>query len=195
MDDASADDVTSLRMEQKIAGVFEDSRMTGMTVFFQFLLVALAVMIGVYLYRVIKGPTVFDRILGLNGISTKAIILLVVIGTVYDRVDMFVDISTGYALLNSGCSVGHRKVSGGTGDCLDVSGWHGFILVGLFFLLVAAIGMVRLPDVFTRSHAAGHDRFGRWIFSSDRIGSLSGFQHEPGQRSSSFLPCCISSIR
>ena len=33
-------------------------------------------------------------------ISTKAIILLVVIGTVYERVDMFVDISTGYALLN-----------------------------------------------------------------------------------------------
>jgi multicomponent Na+:H+ antiporter subunit F len=74
--------------------------MTGMPVFFQFLLCALAVMIGVYLYRVLKGPTVFDRLLGLNGISTKAIILLVVIGTVYGRVDMFVDISTGYALLN-----------------------------------------------------------------------------------------------
>ena len=27
------------------------------------------------------------------------------------------------------------------------------IVVGLFFLVVAAIGMVRLPDVFTRSHA------------------------------------------
>jgi multicomponent Na+:H+ antiporter subunit G len=27
------------------------------------------------------------------------------------------------------------------------------ILVGLFFLMVAAIGMLRLPDVFTRSHA------------------------------------------
>ena len=42
----------------------------------------------------------YDRILGLNGISTKAIIMLVVIGTVYGRVEMFVDISTGYALLN-----------------------------------------------------------------------------------------------
>jgi len=31
----------------------------------------------------------------------------------------------------------------------------GFIIVGLFFLLVAAIGTVRLPDVFTRSHAVG----------------------------------------
>lgn len=27
------------------------------------------------------------------------------------------------------------------------------MLVGLFFLVVAAIGMVRLPDVFSRSHA------------------------------------------
>ena len=27
------------------------------------------------------------------------------------------------------------------------------ILTGLFFLVVAAIGMLRLPDVFTRSHA------------------------------------------
>lgn len=27
------------------------------------------------------------------------------------------------------------------------------IAIGLFFLVVAAIGMVRLPDVFTRAHA------------------------------------------
>lgn len=27
------------------------------------------------------------------------------------------------------------------------------IAVGLFFLVVAAVGMVRLPDVYTRSHA------------------------------------------
>lgn len=60
----------------------------------------LAVMILMYLYRVVRGPTLYDRLLGLNGISTKAIILLVVIGTWYERVEMFVDISTGYALLN-----------------------------------------------------------------------------------------------
>ena len=75
--------------------------MTFMTeIFFLFVLSALAALIGVYLYRVLRGPSVFDRVLGLNGISTKAILLLIVIGTVYGRVDMFVDISTGYALLN-----------------------------------------------------------------------------------------------
>ena len=30
-----------------------------------------------------------------------------------------------------------------------------FLSLGLFFLLVAAIGMVRLPDVFARAHAVG----------------------------------------
>ena len=66
----------------------------------QLVLNLIAVLIVMYLYRVVRGPTLYDRVLGLNGISTKAIILLVVIGTVYERVDMFVDISTGYALLN-----------------------------------------------------------------------------------------------
>ena len=68
--------------------------------FFLFVMLVLVGLIGVYLYRVLQGPTIFDRVLGLNGISTKAIILLVVIGMVYDRAEMFVDISTGYALLN-----------------------------------------------------------------------------------------------
>ena len=71
-----------------------------MTLFFEFLLFTLAIIIFVYLFRVARGPTVFDRVLGLNGIATKAIILLVALGTVYGRVEMFVDISTGYALLN-----------------------------------------------------------------------------------------------
>ena len=71
-----------------------------MNLFFFCLLFALAILIGVYLYRVLRGPTIFDRLLGLNGISTKAIILLVLIGVVFERVDMFIDISTGYALLN-----------------------------------------------------------------------------------------------
>jgi multicomponent Na+:H+ antiporter subunit F len=68
--------------------------------FFLLVIIILSILVLVYLYRVVQGPTVFDRVLGLNGISTKAIILMVVIGAVYDREEMFVDISTGYALLN-----------------------------------------------------------------------------------------------
>ena len=71
-----------------------------MKLFFLGVLLMLAFLIGAYLYRVLQGPTIFDRVLGLNGIATKSIILLIVIGLVFERVDMFVDISTGYALLN-----------------------------------------------------------------------------------------------
>jgi multicomponent Na+:H+ antiporter subunit F len=71
-----------------------------MKIFFLYVLMTLAILLAVYLYRVLRGPTIFDRVLGLNGISTKAIILLIVIGLYFERVDMFVDISTGYALLN-----------------------------------------------------------------------------------------------
>ncbi len=71
-----------------------------MKIFLLYILVLLAILLGVYLYRVLQGPTIFDRVLGLNGISTKAIILLIVMGVYFERVDMFIDISTGYALLN-----------------------------------------------------------------------------------------------
>ena len=71
-----------------------------MKIFLLYILVILAILLAVYLYRVLRGPTIFDRVLGLNGISTKAIILLIVMGVYFERVDMFIDISTGYALLN-----------------------------------------------------------------------------------------------
>ena len=62
-----------------------------MKIFLLYILVLLAILLGVYLYRVLQGPTIFDRVLGLNGISTKAIILLIVMGIYFER---------GYALLN-----------------------------------------------------------------------------------------------
>jgi multicomponent Na+:H+ antiporter subunit F len=71
-----------------------------MKIFFLYILVLLAILLSIYLYRVLQGPTIFDRVLGLNGISTKAIILLIVMGSYFERVDMFIDISTGYVLLN-----------------------------------------------------------------------------------------------
>ncbi len=90
-------------------------------VFFLFVLIAITLLIGVYLYRVLRGPTVYDRVLGLNGISTKAIILLIVIGTVYGRVEMFVDIATGYALVNLVGSLAIAKYLEERGTSADVS--------------------------------------------------------------------------
>ncbi len=37
---------------------------------------------------------------------------------------------------------------------VDATSWI-CILLGLFFMIVGAIGVLRLPDVFTRLHAAG----------------------------------------
>jgi multicomponent Na+:H+ antiporter subunit F len=48
-----------------------------MNTFFFVVLTIITVLMLVYFYRVVRGPSVFDRVLGLNGISTKAIVLLV----------------------------------------------------------------------------------------------------------------------
>ena len=61
---------------------------------------ALFIMMIPVFYRIWVGPTGFDRILGVNVIGTKTAVLLVIIGAVYDRVDMFVDFAIAYALLN-----------------------------------------------------------------------------------------------
>ncbi len=51
------------------------------------------------LYRVIKGPSFFDRVLAVNLIGTKVVVLLVLIDFLYNRPE-FVDISLAYALIN-----------------------------------------------------------------------------------------------
>jgi len=52
------------------------------------------------LYRAVAGPTVLDRILSVGVIGTKTTVMLLLIGLIYKRVDMFVDISLAYAMLN-----------------------------------------------------------------------------------------------
>ncbi len=52
------------------------------------------------LYRAIAGPTVLDRLIGVNAIGSKTTVLLIIIGLLYHRVDMFVDIALAYAMLN-----------------------------------------------------------------------------------------------
>jgi len=52
------------------------------------------------LYRGIFGPTVLDRLIGVNAIGSKTVVLLLFIGFIYERIDMFIDIALAYALLN-----------------------------------------------------------------------------------------------
>ena len=62
--------------------------------------VALCLIIFLALYRAVFGPTVFDRIVGAGFVGTKTAVLLVLIGFIYKRLDMFVDLALVYSILN-----------------------------------------------------------------------------------------------
>ena len=68
--------------------------------FFLYYTLLLTVIIFIPLYRVVKGPTIFDRMLGAGAIGTKTMVLILSIGFAYNRFDMFVDITLAYAILN-----------------------------------------------------------------------------------------------
>jgi multicomponent Na+:H+ antiporter subunit F len=61
---------------------------------------ALVVVIVASFYRVVVGPTLFDRMLAGGLIGTTNIALIAVLGFIYGRPDMFVDLTIAYALLN-----------------------------------------------------------------------------------------------
>lgn len=60
----------------------------------------LAFLMILSLFRALFGPTVVDRMIGVNAIGSKTAVLLILIGFLYERVDMFVDIALAYAMLN-----------------------------------------------------------------------------------------------
>jgi multicomponent Na+:H+ antiporter subunit F len=64
------------------------------------LLAALVVAMLLPFYRVVRGPTIFDRMIGVGVIGTSTVILLCLVGFIVGRVDMFVDIAIAYAMLN-----------------------------------------------------------------------------------------------
>jgi multicomponent Na+:H+ antiporter subunit F len=68
--------------------------------YFVYLGVVLTVIIFIPLIRVLRGPTLFDRMLGAGAIGTKTMVLIIVIGLVFNRLDMFIDITLAYAVLN-----------------------------------------------------------------------------------------------
>ena len=60
----------------------------------------MGVIMGFSLYRAVVGPTILDRLIGVNAIGSKTVALLILIGLIFHRVDMFIDISLAYAMLN-----------------------------------------------------------------------------------------------
>jgi multicomponent Na+:H+ antiporter subunit F len=61
------------------------------------LLVTLFILIAIY--RVAKGPTVFDRVVASALAATNGVVVLLLVSFLFDRVELFVDIAISYALL------------------------------------------------------------------------------------------------
>ena len=62
-------------------------------------IIALITTMGLALIRAILGPTVYDRVLAVNMIGTKTVLLLSVISFLFGRPD-FLDLALAYALIN-----------------------------------------------------------------------------------------------
>ncbi len=62
---------------------------------------ALAIILSaiLVLYRGIRGPRICDRVLAINVIGTKTVVLIALIGFIYER-PHFMDIALAYALIN-----------------------------------------------------------------------------------------------
>jgi multicomponent Na+:H+ antiporter subunit F len=60
----------------------------------------MALLMILALTRAVLGPSVLDRLVGVNAIGSKTAVLLILIGMLFERVEMFVDIALAYSLLN-----------------------------------------------------------------------------------------------
>lgn len=70
-----------------------------MKTFFVILIFLSIFVIGTMLIRVLKGPSIFDRLNGIFVIGLDIIFVLLLVGYATDRADMFVDIAISYGLL------------------------------------------------------------------------------------------------
>jgi multicomponent Na+:H+ antiporter subunit F len=71
---------------------------------------AIVIILGaiLVLYRAIQGPRIYDRILAVNVIGTKTVVLLALIGFIYER-PHFLDLALVYALINFIATVAFLK--------------------------------------------------------------------------------------
>jgi multicomponent Na+:H+ antiporter subunit F len=70
-----------------------------MTTFLLGATIAVCAIIVLGLYRIAVGPTVFDRLIAAAFVTANGVVLIPLIGFLYDRPTMFVDIAITYALL------------------------------------------------------------------------------------------------
>jgi len=71
----------------------------------------------VVLYRVVRGPTVQDRIIAINVLGTSTVVVIGFVAAALDR-PFFLDIALVYALLNFLLSIAAAKLTIDWGDVL-----------------------------------------------------------------------------
>lgn len=84
--------------------------------FFMALIVGIGIVIFAMMFRVFQGPSVYDRLNGLGVIGADTILLLILIGFIDKRPDMYADISISYAILGFISLVVIAKYVGRKGD-------------------------------------------------------------------------------
>ena len=86
-----------------------------MEMFFAVYLVVIILLTLLMLIRLFKGPGIYNRFAGVTVMSTNVILVLVLLGYVDGRTDMYIDIAVSYAVLGFISSVILAKFLGGKG--------------------------------------------------------------------------------
>jgi multicomponent Na+:H+ antiporter subunit F len=79
-----------------------------MSAFFWGLAIFLLVNASACLWRAFVGPTGVDRILATNVVGTKALLVLVLLGLVFER-SLLLDVALVYGLLNFGVTIASTR--------------------------------------------------------------------------------------
>ncbi|SCJ69008.1 putative monovalent cation/H+ antiporter subunit F [uncultured Eubacterium sp.] len=87
-----------------------------MNLVFKILMYGTIFIIGVMLFRVFRGPSVFDRLNGMFVIGLDVIVVLLLVGYTDGRQDMYIDIAISYGVLGFITSVIVAKFIGGKGS-------------------------------------------------------------------------------
>ncbi|MGN0659935.1 MAG: monovalent cation/H+ antiporter complex subunit F [Emergencia sp.] len=70
-----------------------------MEILFKVLLFLMVLVIGLMLIRVFIGPSVYDRLNGIFVIGIDVIVVILLVGFIDGRIDMYVDIAISYGIL------------------------------------------------------------------------------------------------
>lgn len=84
-----------------------------MEILFKILLIGIILIIGMMLFRVFRGPSVYDRLNGIFVIGIDVIVIIMLTGFIDGRADMYVDIAISYGILGFLSTVIIAKILGG----------------------------------------------------------------------------------